>query len=71
MYLQNAVNSVCPTLMRPVALVPQRYNQQLAPGSLIVEVGSSGNTLREALAAIRLFGHAAAPALRALVAEEE
>ena len=67
LYLQNAVNSVCPTLMRPVDLVPQRYNQQLTPGSLIVEVGSSGNTLREALAAIRLFGRAAAPALAALV----
>ena len=50
--------------------MPQRYNQQLAPGSLIVEVGSSGNTLREALAAIRLFGSAAAPALAALVEEE-
>ena len=69
MYLQNAVNSSYPTLMRPVALVPQRYNQQLAPGSLILEVGSSGNTLREALAAIRLFGNAAAPALLALVRE--
>ena len=68
MYLQNAVNSACPTLMRPVALVPQRYNQQLTPGSLIVEVGSSGNTLREALAAIRLFGRAIAPALAELVA---
>ena len=68
MYLQNAVNSVCPTLMRPVALVPQRYNQQLTPGSLIVEVGSNGNTLREALAAIRLFGRAIAPALAELVA---
>ena len=53
---ENAVNSAYPTLMRPVDLVPQRYNQQLTPGSLIVEVGSSGNTLREALAAIRLFG---------------
>ena len=70
MYLQNAVNSSYPTLMRPVALVPQRYNQQLAPGSLLIEVGSSGNTLREALAAIRLFGSAAAPALAALVEED-
>ena len=67
LYLQNAVNSACPTLMRPVNLVPQRYNQQLTPGSLIVEVGSSGNTLREALNAIRLFGRAAAPALAELV----
>lgn len=67
LYLQNAVNSAWPTLMRPVDLVPQRYNQQLTPGSLIVEVGSSGNTLREALAAIRLFGRAVAPALLKLV----
>ena len=66
LYLQNAVNSAYPTLMRPVELVPQRYNQQLTPGSLIVEVGSSGNTLREALAAIRLFGRAIAPALAEL-----
>ena len=67
LYLQNAVNSAFPTLMRPVLLVSQRYNQQLTPGSLIVEVGSSGNTLREALAAIRLFGRAVAPALLDLV----
>ena len=70
LYLQNAANSVFPTLMRPVALVPQRYNQQLAPGALILEVGSSGNTLREALAAVRLFGRAAAPALLDLIAWE-
>ena len=67
LYLQKAVFQTYPTLMRPVALVPQRYNQQLCPGMLILEVGSSGNTLQEALAAIRLFAAAAAPALPALV----
>lgn len=67
LYLQNAVNSVNPTLMRPVSLVRERYNQHLAPGSLIVEVGSNGNTLQEALAAIRLFGKAVSPALLELV----
>lgn len=67
LYLQNAVNNVHPTLMRPVDLVPQRYNQHLTGGSLILEVGSNGNTLQEALAAIRLFADAAAPALLELV----
>lgn len=67
LYLQEAVGRRHPTLMRPVSLVPQRYNQHLTPGSLIVEVGSSGNTLQEALAAIRLFADAAAPALLELV----
>lgn len=70
MYLQNAVSGVHPTLMRPVMLVPQRYNQNLAPGSLILEIGSDGNTLQEALNAVRLFGSAAAPALSALVDNE-
>ncbi len=66
-YLQQAVSTAHPTLMRPVQLVPQRYNQHLTPGSMILEVGSSGNTLQEALAAVRLFGASAAPALLALV----
>ena len=66
LYLQRAIFDTYPTLMRPVALVPQRYNQQLCTGMLILEVGSSGNTLQEALAAIRLFAAAAAPALLAL-----
>ena len=69
LYLQNAVSAAHPTLMRPVSLVQQRYNQHPTGGSLILEVGSSGNTLQEALAAIRLFADAAAPALLALVEE--
>ncbi len=67
LYLQDAVSTAYPTLMRPVEVVPQRYNQQLTTGSMILEVGSSGNTLQEALAAVRLYGKAAAPALAKLV----
>ena len=67
LYLQEAVGRKHPTLMRPVALVRQRYNQHFTTGSLILEVGSSGNTLQEALAAVRLFADGAAPALLALV----
>lgn len=67
LYLQNAVNSEYPTLMRPVQLVSYRYNQHYTKGSMILEVGSNGNTLQEALAAIRLYGSCVAPALAALV----
>ena len=67
LYLQNVLAAEHPTLMRPVELVPQRYNQQLCPGMLILEVGSSGNTMQEALAAARLFASSAAPALLRLV----
>ena len=66
-YLQNAVYEVYPSLMRPITLSRYRYNQQLTPGSMILEVGSNGNTLQEALAAIRLFGRTAGPAIAALV----
>ena len=63
LYLQKAVVDSYPTLARPIALKKERYNQQLTSGSLILEVGSSGNTLQEALRAVRLFADAAAPAL--------
>jgi len=61
--LQSAVVSKHPSLARPIALKKERYNQHLSTGSLILEVGSSGNTLSEALNAVRLFADAVAPAL--------
>lgn len=67
MYLQNAVDSKYKTLTRPIALKMERYNQQLCTGSLLIEVGSNGNTLDEAINSVRLFADAAAPALLELV----
>jgi len=67
MYLQNAVTARYPSLARPVELVKERYNQQLCPGMLILEVGSTGNTLREAITAAETFGDAAGQALAALL----
>ncbi len=67
LFMQNALDAAYPTLARPIELVKERYNQQLSTGSLILEVGSSGNTLREALTAIGLFGDAVGPALAKLV----
>ena len=54
--LQYQLYRAWPGLMRPVNLRTQRFNQHATPGSMLVEVGSSGNTMTEALAAIRLFG---------------
>ncbi|MGI5936837.1 MAG: stage II sporulation protein P [Oscillospiraceae bacterium] len=69
LYLQAAVNAKYQTLTRPVSLKKERYNQHLTTGSLILEVGSSGNTLQEALTAVRLFASAAGPALLELAEE--
>lgn len=70
LYLQAAVHTAHPTLQRPIQLVRERYNQQLTTGSLILEVGSNGNTLAEAIEAAELFAKAAGPALARLVSEE-
>jgi len=57
--VQKSLDTLYPTLARPIALRSSHYNQQLCPGSLLVEVGSHGNTLQEALAAAREFARAA------------
>ena len=67
LYLQEAMDSRYPTLARPIALKPERYNQHLTTGSLIFEVGSTGNTLQEALNAVNLFAQSAGPALAELI----
>ena len=43
------------SLVRPTVLRKSRYNQQLCPGSILVEVGGHGNTLSEAIAGGRLW----------------
>ncbi len=50
-------------LNRPVYLAYRHYNQDLTPGSLLVEVGSESNTLLEAQRAARLLARALADLL--------
>ena len=56
--VQKEMNTLWPTLARPIGIRENRYNQQTAPGAMLVEVGSHGNTLQEALAAGRMFARA-------------
>lgn len=53
--LQKHTMSLYPTLCRPINFRSQRFNQQLAPGGIIVEVGTNGNTLDEAILGARYF----------------
>lgn len=53
--LQAHIQSLYPGLMRPLNFRSQRFNQQLAPGAIIVEVGTNGNTLDEALLGAKYF----------------
>ena len=56
--LHARLEKLCPGICRPISFRKQRFNQDLSPGALIVEVGSAGNTRQEALAAARLLAQA-------------
>lgn len=47
-----------PGIMRPLNVRSQRFNQDLCPGALLVEIGAAGNTRKEALAAARELAEA-------------
>lgn len=53
--IQNALARKWATLARPLVLRPSRFNQHLSTGSILVEVGTHGNTLQEAITAARLY----------------
>ena len=57
------------SLARPIVLRNSRYNQQLLPGSVLVEVGGHGNTLTEAIAGARLWADNVARTLLELKAD--
>ncbi len=48
---------IYPGLFRQVLVRDARYNQHLSPGSLLVEVGATGNTLEEAYYGARCFAN--------------
>ena len=54
-HLQKNLNELYPGLARPINVRSAIFNQNLAKGSLLLEVGSDANTLDEALAAVRIF----------------
>jgi stage II sporulation protein P len=66
LHIQQEMNKRYPSLAKPIELATLRYNQQATPGSMIVEVGCTGNTLKESLTAVRLFADAASTVLLGL-----
>ena len=53
--LQALCEKEAPGIFRDLNLRSQRYNQHLTPHSVLVEVGSAGNTLSQALASAELL----------------
>ncbi len=54
--LQNQLEGDYPTLTRPILFDYRKYNQQLTTGSLLLEIGSHGNTLEQAVYTGQLIG---------------
>ena len=54
--LQAALQRQNPGICRPLNLRAQRYNQDLHPGALLIEVGAAGNTHQQAILAARALG---------------
>ncbi|MBE7002632.1 MAG: hypothetical protein E7421_08120 [Ruminococcaceae bacterium] len=53
--LQTQLETLCPGICRNINLRSQRFNQDLSPGSMLIEVGASGNTQEEALRTAELL----------------
>ena len=67
MHLQQKLLDDHTCLARPMVLRASRFNQHLRTGSLLVEVGTHGNTLEEALLGAHLFAESAGKTLKALI----
>lgn len=58
--LQQQFLAIAPTFARPINLRSSRFNGHAAPGAVIIEVGSSGNTLEETLESAKYVAEAVA-----------
>lgn len=64
--LQNCSEKRYPRLARPVLFDYRNYNQSLSTGALLIEVGSHGNSLDEAVYTGKLLGNVIADSLDTL-----
>ena len=53
--LQSTAQEMYPSLMRAIDLRKERFNQSVTKQSIIVEVGSNGNTIEEAKESVKLL----------------
>lgn len=51
--VQQKANEIYPGLFKPIILRNSEYNQHVAKGACIIEVGATGNTLEESMASMK------------------
>lgn len=65
--VQKTLCDMYPGLARPLHLRTERFNGHAAEGALLIEIGSNGNTMEEALYSAELVGRALAKTLLPLM----
>lgn len=55
--IQSKANEMYPGLFRPIILTNSRYNQHIAKGACIIEVGATANTLDECLLSMQCLAN--------------
>lgn len=56
--LHAQLEKLAPGICRPISFRSQRFNQDLSPGAVLVEVGAAGNTRQQALLAAEVLAQA-------------
>ncbi len=54
--IQDKIESTYPGLARSLSLMPKNYNESLSKGSVLIEIGTDANTLKEATYSAELLG---------------
>jgi len=55
--IQEKANKMYPGLFRPIIIRNSRYNQHVAKGACIIEVGATGNTLDECILSMQCLAN--------------
>lgn len=55
--IQEKANEMYPGLFRPIIIRNSRYNQHLANGSSIIEVGATGNTMEQCILSMQCLSN--------------
>lgn len=55
--IQEKANEMYPGLFRPIIVRNSRYNQHLTTGTLLIEVGATGNTLDQAILSMQCLAN--------------
>lgn len=64
--LHQQIEKMYPSLARPITFTARKYNLHLTTGSLLIEIGTEANTLKEAEYSAKLVGNALVSLLNTL-----